>query len=73
MKTNQCKRLLTYMEAGNVVDPLRSWTDLGIYRLSARIHDLCNQGHPIQRSWISVFNRYGEKIRVRAYFLAVQR
>lgn len=69
MKNSQNKRLLAHLKAGNVVDPLKSWQTLGIYRLAARIHDLINEGHPINKAWITAFNRYGEKVRVRAYWL----
>ena len=69
MKNSQNKRLLAHLQAGNVVDPLKSWQTLGIYRLAARIHDLINQGHNINKSWITAYNRYGEKVRVRAYWL----
>lgn len=69
MTRSQNERLLAHLEAGNVIDPLRSWEGLGIYRLAARIHDLAGAGHEISRSWVTVFNRYGEKIKVRAYWI----
>lgn len=72
MKSTQNERLLTHLKAGNVIDPLKSWETLGIYRLAARIHDLINMGHPINKSWITAHNRYGEKVKVRAYWLPTE-
>ena len=65
----QCKRLLDYLEAGNVLTTLDGWQALGIYAVSQRVGDLIKAGHPVHKGWKNVFNRYGEKIRVRAYWL----
>jgi hypothetical protein len=69
MKNNQCKRLLDYLEAGHVVTNLEGWQALGIYAVSQRIGDLIKQGYPIMKAWKTIYNRYGEKVRVRAYWL----
>ena len=65
----QCERLLKYLEAGNVVTNLEGWQQLGIYAVSHRIGDLIKDGYPIHKAWKEVYNKYGEKIRVRAYWL----
>ena len=65
----QCERLLEYLQAGNVVTNLEGWQQLGIYAVSQRIGDLIKDGHPIHKAWKTVFNKYGEKIRVKAYWL----
>ncbi|MGI9569691.1 MAG: helix-turn-helix domain-containing protein, partial [Desulfobulbia bacterium] len=49
MKSSQNARLLAALKAGQVIDPLKSWQTLGIYRLAARIHDLINEGHSINK------------------------
>ena len=69
MSKTQNERLLVYLQAGNVIDPLQSWQNLGIYRLAARIHDLKSAGAKINKAWVTVFNRFGEKIKVRAYWI----
>ncbi len=69
MKTTQNERILTALKAGNVIDPLKSWSEYGVYRLASRIHDLVKQGHIINKSWRKVYNRFGETVRVRVYWL----
>ena len=69
MKSTQAERLLAYMQRGNVVDNVTGWQQLGIYAVSQRIGDLIKQGVPINKSWRSIHNRYGEKIKVRAYWI----
>ena len=67
----QSTRLLAHLTASpHAIDPLTSWTQLGIYRLAARIHDLVSEGHRIEKDWRTVHNSYGEKVRVRTYRLA---
>ena len=65
----QCERLLDYLNAGNVLTTLDGWQALGIYAVSQRVGDLIKAGYPINKAWKEVFNRYGEKIRVRAYWI----
>lgn len=69
MKKTQNERILSALKAGQVIDPLKSWSEYGVYRLASRIHDLVKQGHPINKSWRKVYNRFGEVVRVRAYWL----
>ena len=69
MKNTQAQRLLAYLQAGNVVDNLSGWTNLGIYAVSQRIGDLIKQGYPVQKAWRTIYNGYGEKVRVKAYWL----
>ena len=66
---NQNKRLLTYLEQGERVNPLSAWNSLGIYRLSSRIFDLRKQGIEIKDEWLDVSNRYGEFVKVKQYYL----
>ena len=66
---SQNKRLLKYLQEGNKINPLKAWEILGIYRLSARIFDLAEQGNFISSNFIEVYNRFGEKTRVKEYYL----
>jgi len=63
----QNERLLGYLAAGMPIDPLRAWTELGIYRLGARIFDLRKLGYDIKSSRTAVKNRYGESCIVASY------
>ena len=66
---NQQERLLVYLRKGNTVDRLSSWQNLGIAKPSSRVSELIRAGHPIQKAWKTVFNRFGEKIRVKYYWI----
>lgn len=68
MSTNQCDRLLARLRQGPV-NPLQCWTELGIYRLAARVSDLRKAGHRIHKTTVEVRNRYGETCRVAQYRL----
>ena len=65
----QKQRLLTYLEQGNKINPLKAWQELGIYRLASRICDLRKEGNEIKDEWLEVPNRYGEFLRVKQYYL----
>jgi hypothetical protein len=60
----QNARLLYHLQIGQSINPLSSWVELGIYRLSARINDLRKMGWPIVTTPIKVPNRYGEAVTV---------
>lgn len=64
----QTERLYDYLITHKSINPLQSWAELGIYRLSARIHDL-NKDHRIEREMVTVTNKYGESIKVAEYWL----
>ena len=65
----QKQRLLTYLEQGNKINPLKAWQELGIYRLASRICDLRKEGNEIKDEWLEVPNRFGEFVRVKQYYL----
>ena len=65
----QKQRLLTYLEQGNKINPLKAWQELGIYRLASRICDLRKDGNEIKDEWLEVPNRFGEFVRVKEYYL----
>lgn len=65
----QNERLLDHLKNNRSVQPLEALQDLGIYRLAARIHDLKQKGHSINKKIVEVSNRYGEVFRVAQYIL----
>lgn len=65
----QNDRLLNYLERHGDIDPLRALSELGIYRLGARIFDLKSAGVQITRSMVKVTNRFGEACCVALYKL----
>jgi len=67
---SQEKRLLEWLQSGKGIDPLTAWTELGIYRLSARIFDAKEHGANIKKASKIVYNRYGEKFTVAWYTLS---
>lgn len=64
----QCRALLQALRTRPMtsLDILQS---LGIYRASARVHDLRNEGERIATELITVDNRGGESCRVARYSL----
>ncbi len=67
--SSQIKRLLAHMEAGAEITPLQALSDLGIYRLAARIHVLRERGYKIRTDTLSVKNRYGDVCHIASYKL----
>jgi len=65
---SQCERLLDRLKRGPIT-PMEAWSELGIYRLGARIFDLKASGHDIDRELVPVSNRFGEECRVAQYRL----
>lgn len=63
----QKERLLHYLKINHEIDPLQAWTQLGIYRLSAVVHDLKKDGHNIKTERKQVKNRFGEDCSVGKY------
>lgn len=64
------QRVFDYMIDFGSITTLQAITDLGETRLSARIFELQDKGVNISSSWEEVKNRYGEKRRVKRYFIA---
>lgn len=65
----QIERLSKYLKSYGKINPLEAWISLGIYRLSAVIYDLRNQGWKINTTFVNVQNQFGEKINVATYVL----
>ena len=70
MKTkSQEHRLLDALKAGVKITRLSALTELGIFELSARVKMIESWGYTIQRKTIEVTNRWGEKTRVKQYWI----
>lgn len=65
----QADRILAYMKEHGGITSLDASRDLGCIRLGARIFELKERGHDIKSEFIEVENRYGEKFRVKRYWL----
>lgn len=69
MLDTQKERLLSFLRKNGTINPLQSWVDLGIYRLSAQIFVLRGENHNIVTNLVKVKNKYGEECRVAEYKL----
>lgn len=67
---SQNDRLLSALKAGASVTPMHALAQLGIFRLAARVRDLRDEGVEINSEFVSVENRWGERCRVKRYWLA---
>ena len=65
----QNKRLIEYLRKHDSIDPLEAWQKLGIYRLSARVHDLRNDANQIVTHTKELKNSFGEVVKVASYSL----
>lgn len=65
----QNTRLLVYLKKYGNITQLEALSELGIFRLASRINDLKNKGHNIIGQMIDVENRFGEKVKIKRYFL----
>ena len=68
---SQKERVLQHLQENKTLDPLQAWVKLGVYRLSARVHDLREDGHTIDMTRKKVTNRHGEEFHVAEYRLHV--
>lgn len=66
---SQEARLLAWLRNGMTITRLLALTELGIFELSARIKSLEAAGNVINRQTITVINRWGEKTRVKEYWI----
>ena len=69
---NQEKRVMELLYTYPTVTAKMAMEKAGIYRLGARIWDLKKAGIPIRDSWVEEVNRYGEKTRIKQYFLPAE-
>ena len=68
---SQVQRLIEHLSLGNRIHRISSYNVLGIIELSARVIDAEKKGCVIDREWRTVTNRYGEKVRIKDYWMEV--
>lgn len=69
MSGAQNSEVLAWLRAQRTITPLEALENLGCFRLGARIYDLRQEGHVIDRELIEVRRRDGSKARVAKYRL----
>ena len=65
----QCERLLEHLKLGLPLTAHKALYGYSCLRLAARIHDLKQMGHQIERRMVEVPTRDGRRARVAEYFL----
>jgi biotin operon repressor len=60
----QKDRILHYLQSGQRLNRLVSWSRLGVLEAPARISELRADGYPIKTQMKTVHNRYGEKVSI---------
>jgi hypothetical protein len=68
-RPTQCQRLIEYLLKYKSVDDMEALINLSIRRLPSRIFELKSMGYIIDGKMETVKNKYGEKCRVKRYFL----
>lgn len=68
----QANRLLDYLKTNGTINPLESWQQLGIYRLSDTVFRLRKEGYLIRTDLVEVKNQFNEVCRVANYVFEVQ-
>lgn len=66
---NQQERLTEYLEKHGTIDPLKAWTQLGIYRLADTVFNLRKKGYAITTANKKVKNKFKEVCVVAEYKL----
>ena len=69
MKLTQCQRIIRHLQEIGPIDDLTAYSEYGIRRLAARIHDLKVQGYDIETETHNGKNRYGEPTNFAVYKL----
>ena len=68
-KPTQNEKILQYIDDFGSITQLEALRDLGVMRLASRISDLKRLGYPVFSTIETVNNRYGEKCRVKRYWI----
>lgn len=66
----QNEKILAYLKSGVRITQAEAFQMFGVARLASRINDLRNMGVNIGRVLHHTKNRYGEPVKVAAYYLA---
>jgi DNA-binding IclR family transcriptional regulator len=62
-------RLLKHLQSHGTITPMEAWSELGIYRLGARVFDLRKAGHNVETEIVPLQNQFGEPCKVARYTL----
>jgi hypothetical protein len=65
----QNDRVVAYMKKEHGITTLEAFKNLGITRLSARIHDIRDMGYVVGDEFIKAIDRNGSETRVKMYWL----
>ena len=65
----QHERIHNYLQENKYITGREALLDLGIYRLSARISEMMQDGIPIKKKRITVKNRFNESCSIMQYSL----
>ena len=68
-RQTQCEMVLDWLRRERAIDPMTALDRLGIYRLGARIWDLRQAGHNIERVMTPQLSGTGRVRRVASYRL----
>ena len=68
-KPSQNERILEHIQKFGSITQIEAMNQLGVMRLASRISDMRRKGIPIASKSESVANRFGEKCRIKRYFL----
>lgn len=63
----QCEKIIAYINKYGSITSWQAIMDLGITRLSGRIHDLVRKGYEFDREPVTVKNRDGESVTITRY------
>ncbi len=67
-RPTQCDRVLAYMDQRGSITQLDALMDLGVMRLASRISEIIHErGIQIEKEFVTVQNRFGEKCQIVAY------
>lgn len=69
-KPTQCQRIVRYLKDFGTITQFEALKDLGIMRLASRISEMRSNGVGIDSEFITITNRYGEKIKIKRYKLS---
>ena len=68
-KLTQEDRVLNHLLKYGSITSLESFKEYGITRLSAVIFNLKEQNYQFQDEWVTLLNRFGDKVTFKKYVL----
>ncbi len=68
---NQKEQILSILRRGESLTVLTALRRVGVYALSQRVGELCKEGEPIRSRWFEYVTDFGEKKRIKEYYIEV--